>query len=103
MELIRDIIEWVASDTINFIATVFPYALLGLVGLYLLSLLVGYLRVSQVGLGEGHGGQVVALPGPSDDAGEPAQLGTAPRGVPYCPTDGLQYPVGAVFCARCER
>ena len=26
----------------------------------------------------------------------------APRGVPYCPVDGLQYPPGARFCTQCE-
>ena len=25
-----------------------------------------------------------------------------PRGVAYCPNDGLRYPAGARFCTRCE-
>jgi hypothetical protein len=89
MELIRDLIEWVANEPLSALATVFPYLLVGLVGLYVLWLLVGYLRVSQVGIGEGRaGGQVVALPGPTAEDPEPA-LGAAPRGVPYCGFDGL--------------
>ena len=104
MELIRNLIEWVANEPLSALATVFPYLLVGLVGLYVLWLLVGYLRVSQVGIGDGRAsGQVVALPGPAaDDGAEPA-LAAAPRGVPYCAFDGLQYPLGARFCAKCER
>ena len=102
MELIRDIIEWVSSESLGAIATLFPWLLVGLVGLYVLWLVVGYLRASQVGLTEGHApASVVALPGPAGD--EPAALGQAPRGVPYCPFDGLQYPADARFCAKCER
>lgn len=96
MELIRDAIEWFASDGGSTIATLFPYLLLGLLGLYLLWLVVGYLRVSQVGLDEAGTQQAVALPS-GTDAGE------RPRGVPYCEFDGLQYPVGARFCTSCER
>ena len=100
MELIREVIEWAADDIINVLATVFPYLVIGLLGLYLLWLLVGYLRVSQVGIAEAHGTrEVVALPRTSDTAALP----TAPRGVPYCATDGLQYPAGATFCTKCER
>jgi hypothetical protein len=100
MELIRDIIEWVAADTINALATVFPYLVIGLLGLYVLWLLIGYLRVSQVGMAEGHAAQqAVALPAPP----EADALPEAPRGVPYCAVDGLQFPVGARYCTRCER
>ena len=52
MEMIRDFIEWVSSETLSAFATIFPYLLLGLVGLYLLWLLIGYLRVSQVAVRE---------------------------------------------------
>jgi hypothetical protein len=102
MELIRNLIEWVATDAINFLAAVFPYLLIGLLGLYFLWLLIGYLRVSQVGIGDGPTGQAVALPGPSGEPETPA-LPQPPRGVPYCAFDGLQYPLGARFCQACER
>lgn len=101
METIRDFIEWVSSETLSAFATIFPYLLLALVGLYLLWLLIGYLRVSQVAVREGQVAHpVVALP-PADEAGPEAL--PRPRGVPYCPADGLLYPVGARFCVQCER
>ena len=63
MELIRDWIEWIGNEAGAFIFIIGPYLLAGLVALYVLWLIVGYLRVSQVGLGEGQGPQpVVALP-----------------------------------------
>lgn len=97
MELIRNLIEWVANDAGTALATVFPFLLLGLLGLYILWLVVGYLRVSQVGLGEGRGIQhAIQLPSGTDGA-------ERPRGVPYCSFDGLAYPVGARFCTSCER
>lgn len=97
MELIRDLIEWVANDGGSAAATVFPYLVVGLLALYLLWLVVGYLRVSQVGLGEGQAGRAVAA--------LPSGTGTVerPRGVPYCAFDGLQYPAGARYCTVCER
>ena len=103
MELIRNTIEWIATDTMGFLATVFPYLLVGLVGHYLLWLLLRYLRVSQVVLADRQPtGQVVALPGPSGEAPAPT-LPSPPRGVPYCAFDGLVYPAGARFCQACER
>jgi hypothetical protein len=100
MELIRDIIEWIGNDSATFVITLGPFLLVGLVGLYVLWLVIGYLRVSQVGLGDGHAPQpVVALPA-GMDATDAADL---PRGVPYCAADRLQYPLGARFCSRCER
>jgi hypothetical protein len=101
MEFIRDAIEWIATETLNFGAGLFPLLMLGLVGLYILWLVVGYLRVSQVGLDEGRERrQVVALPGAGEEAA--GHLETVP-GAPYCPADGLQYPGGAAFCTQCER
>lgn len=97
MELIRDAIEWIGNDAGSAIFTVGPYLLVGLLGLYLLWLLVGYLRVSQVGLTDAPPAPVLALP-----AGGEA-LAAAPRGVPYCAADGLQYPLGATYCTACER
>lgn len=100
MELIRDIIEWVGNEPVPTLATLFPYLLVGLLGLYMLWLLIGYLRVSQVGVADAHPSQpAVALPSPST-GGERV---SAPRGVPYCAFDGLQYPAGARFCTACER
>ncbi len=99
MELIRDVIEWIGTQTVSTAATLFPLAAIGLLGLYVLWLVVGYLRVSQVGLGDRPEGRVVALPAPAEDEA-PADH---PRGVPYCAADALQYPLGARFCAKCER
>ena len=97
METIRDFIEWFSSETLSAFATIFPYLLFGLVGLYLLWILIGYLRVSQVGL-DARPQPVVPLPPAPDPAALPR-----PRGVPYCPFDGLMYPLGGTFCAACER
>jgi hypothetical protein len=100
MELIRDIIEWIGNEPVPTLATLFPYLVVGLLGLYMLWLLVGYLRVSQVGVAEAHMSQpAFALPEAPAEGEQP----TAPRGVPYCAFDGLRYPAGARFCAACER
>jgi hypothetical protein len=97
MDLIRELLRWVAEDSANALATIFPFLLIGLLGLYVLWLVIGYLRVSQVGLGEGRGVQrVVELPAGAD-------AGSRPRGVPYCEFDGLAYPAGARYCTSCER
>jgi hypothetical protein len=101
MEMIRDFIEWVSSDTLSAFATVFPYLLFGLVGLWLLWLLIGYLRVSQVAVRDARATQpVIALPSGGDGGTEALPR---PRGVPYCAFDGLQYPRDARFCTKCER
>ena len=98
MEQIKDFIEYLAEDLAQIGANLFPFAAAGLLALYVLWLVIGYLRVSQVGLGDGHPPrQVVALP--SSDSG----AATPPRGLPYCAHDGLQYPAGARFCTSCER
>ena len=77
LESIKDFVEFLAEDLAQIGATLAPYALLGLLGLYVLWLVIGYLRVSQVGLGEGHAQrQVLELPSSSGTAAaEP------PRGV----------------------
>ena len=50
MDAIRQLIEWIADDSAGFVATVLPYGLLGLAALYVAWLVIGYLRVSQVGI-----------------------------------------------------
>jgi hypothetical protein len=111
---IKGFIEWVGHDAGSATATIFPYLLVGIVGLYLLWLVIGYLRVSQVGFAAESETlpRALPLPGPSDaeesaapapGAGSATALAVAaPRGVPYCPTDQLQFPAGAVICPRCE-
>jgi hypothetical protein len=104
MEAIRDFIEWISSDTLSAFATIFPYLLVGLVGLYLLWVVIGYLRVSQVGIRDAPVQSAVALPSAPDSAPELAgEEPGRPRGVPYCAVDGLQYPLNARFCTVCER
>ena len=97
MELIGQAIDFIATGLGEFAAALAPYAFIGLVGLYLLWLVIGYLRVSQVGI-EAQSGTLPALPLPraADGAVE------APRGTPYCPNDGLRFPAGARFCTQCE-
>jgi hypothetical protein len=98
MELIHDIADWIASGWGDRLGLFFPIVAIGLVGLYVLWLVVGYLRVSQVGLGDsGAPREAVALP-PTTEGGV-----ERPRGVAYCAFDGLQYPAGARFCTSCER
>jgi ribosomal protein S27AE len=97
MDAIRQLIEWIADDSAGFVATVLPYGLLGLAALYVAWLVIGYLRVSQVGINaESVVQPTLRLPRAPDGAIEAA------RGIPYCPVDGLQYPPGARFCTHCE-
>ena len=97
MEQIKEFIEFLAEDLAQIGATLFPFAALGLVGLYVLWLVIGYLRVSQVGLAEAVSPKpVLALPSTGPDV-------ERPPGVPYCAVDNLLYPVGATFCTVCER
>lgn len=97
MELIHQVAEFLATGLGGLLATLAPYGFIGLLGLYLLWLVVGYLRVSQVGIdAESATLPALQLPRSPDGAIE------APRGVPYCPNDGLRYPAGARFCTQCE-
>jgi hypothetical protein len=98
MEAIRDLIEWIAQDSGVAVAMVFPYLLIALVALYLASLVIGYLRVSQVGSEEETHGAERAVRLIEGGSG----TGPAPRGVPFCLADGIEYPVGARFCTACE-
>ena len=96
MDLIRDVADWVATGWGDRLGLFFPIALVGLVGLYLLWLVIGYLRVSQVG---------IARQGRQPAGRSPCPLAPRerPRGVPYCAVDELQFPLGARFCTKCER
>ena len=97
MELIGDIIDFIATGLGGLTATLTPYAFIGLVGLYLLWVVIGYLRVSQVGVqAEATTLPTLQLPRAADGAID------VPRGVAYCPNDGLQYPGHARFCTKCE-
>ena len=99
MDFIRDVGDWLTTGWGDRLGFLFPIAVIGLLGLYLLWLVIGYLRVSQVGVDERRAAGA-AIPLPEPPAGE---LPAAPRGVPYCAFDGLQYPIGARFCTSCER
>jgi hypothetical protein len=95
---IKGIIEWLATDSATTLITIFPYLLVGVVGLYLLWMVIGYLRVSQVGIEPQVSSGSPALPLQTSSEG----VVQVPRGVPYCPNDHLQFPVGARFGPRCE-
>jgi len=97
MELIREVAEFIATGLGGLGATLAPYGFLGLLGLYLLWLVIGWLRVSQVGIdAEAATLPALQLPRAEDGAID------VPRGVAYCPNDGLCYPAGARFCTQCE-
>ena len=97
MELIRQAIEFISTGLGGLGATLAPYGFIGLIGLYLLWLVIGYLRVSQVGI-RAEAATLPTLQLPRASGGAVA----APRGVAYCPNDGLRYPAGAHFCTQCE-
>jgi hypothetical protein len=97
MDLIRSVLDFISTGLGGLGATLAPFAFIGLVGLYLLWVVVGYLRVSQVGVhAESATLPAIRLPRAPDGAID------VPRGVAYCPNDGLRYPGGARFCTQCE-
>lgn len=98
MDLIRDVANWLATDWGNRLGFFFPLVVAGILGLYLLWLVIGYLRVSQIGIAE----RATADPAVALPAGGSSGVET-PRGVPYCAHDQLQFPAGARFCTQCER
>lgn len=97
MDVIRHIIDFIATGLGGLLATLAPFGFIGLLGLYLLWLVIGYLRVSQVTI-DTEAATLPALPLPRSEEGAVE----VPRGVAYCPNDGLRYPAGARFCTRCE-
>lgn len=105
---IKGFIEWVGHDLGSATATVFPYLVAGAFGLYLLYLVVGYVRASQIGVStESHAtesltGNAVPLLSPATGTPWAAPASGFPRGVPYCPTDQLAYAPGGQICPRCE-
>ena len=70
MDVITNLIEWVANDSTTVLVNLFPYLLLGLAALYVLWLVVGYLRVSQVAIEHDSRGRRrwPSLPGAADGA-----------------------------------
>ena len=98
IEWIVGLIEWAAADAGSVAATIFPFAMAGIVLLWAAWLVIGYIRVSQVDVADG-----------TLVAGHAERVARAPdgvlevdRGVPFCDHCGLRYPAGALFCARCE-
>ena len=98
IDWIKGLIEWVANDAATALAGLFPLLVVGLLMLYLAWIVIGYLRVSQVGreaelLLAGHAERVPRAPD--------GVLEVEP-GIPYREFCGLRYPAGALFCVRCE-
>ena len=98
MDLIVQLIEWVANDATASMAALFPYLLVAVLLGWAALLVVGYLRVSQVDVAAtgGIAGRATRLTRAPDGVVE------APPGVPFCDHCALQYPAGALFCVRCE-
>jgi hypothetical protein len=92
---LKGLIESLAVGWAERLTILVPLALIGLLGLYVAWLLIGYLRASQAGIeADAVAGEAVAL--------DPAASASLTAGAPYCPVDGLVHPVGAAYCARCE-
>jgi hypothetical protein len=92
---LKELIESLATGWGERLTILVPLALVAAVGLYMLYLLIGYLRASNTGIeAEAVVGEAIPL------EAEP-QAGL-PAGAPYCPVDGLVHPPGAVYCVRCE-
>ncbi len=95
---IKGFIEWIAEDAASSLAGYFPLALLGLLMLYAAWIVVGYLRVSQVGREE----ELLATGRAERVARAPDGVVEVEPGIPYCENCALRYPPGALFCVRCE-
>ena len=92
---LKALIESLATGWGERLTIIVPLALVGLLGLYVAFILIGYLRASQAGIeADAVTGEAIAT-----DPTNPPHLAA---GTPYCPVDGLVHPAGASFCARCE-
>lgn len=98
LDWIKNLIEWIAQDSATALAGFAPLAMLGLLMLYVAWLVIGYLRVSQVGREDELllAGRAERVPRAPDGVVE------VDPGVPYCEHCALRYPAGALFCVRCE-
>jgi hypothetical protein len=92
---LKGLIESLATGWAERLTILVPLALVGLLGLYVAWLLIGYLRASQAGI------EADAIVGEAY-APEPEAPPALAAGTPYCPVDGLVHPAGAVYCVRCE-
>ena len=98
IDWIKNFIEWIAEDSAGALSGFFPLALMGLLLLYTAWLVIGYLRVSQVGRED-----ELLLAGRAERvARAPDGVVEVEPGVPYCEHCALRYPSGALFCVRCE-
>jgi len=98
---LKGLIESLATGWAERLTILVPLALIGLLGLYVAYLLIGYLHASNKGIeAEAVSGEA-AVP-EAAAPGSPGSAVGATRGTPYCPVDGLIHPAGAVYCARCE-
>lgn len=92
---LKGLIESLATGWGERLTILVPLALIAALGLYVIWLLIGYLRASQAGIeADAVVGETTTL-----DLSGPAAL---PAGRPFCPVDGLVHPEGAAYCARCE-
>ncbi len=92
---LKELIESLATGWGERLIILVPLALVAAVGLYVVYLLLGYLRASQRGI------EADAVSGEALAADAVATV-ALPAGAPYCPVDGLVHPPGAAYCARCE-
>ncbi|HET9496939.1 MAG TPA: hypothetical protein VFP83_01240 [Candidatus Limnocylindria bacterium] len=92
---LKELIESLATGWGERLTILVPLALVAALGLFVVYLLIGYLRASQRGIeAEAVAGEVLPP--------EAAASATLPAGAPYCPVDGLVHPPGAAYCIRCE-
>ena len=84
---LKELIESLATGWGERLTILVPLALVAAVGLYMLYLLIGYLRASNTGIeAEAVVGEVIPR--------ETETPGALPAGAPFCPVDGLVHPPG---------